>query len=354
MTTILIRADASAAIGLGHAMRCLAIAEQLMLRGARVIFLMHHPLPQVVEKLRAAGAAVHEASHPAGSSKDATELLALAGDFGASGVIADSYAMDSEYFAGLAERVLLVVLDDEAKTAPLPCHMVINASPAAPSLPYDRIAPQALTLLGQPYALIRREFSDLRPLGGVANLSERKSMVVTFGGSDPLGLSWPIASRLRELLPTEIIVDLIVGAANPSATAIAASAKDHPGLRLHINPPAIASIFARAGMAVTAAGGTVSELASMAVPMLTVVVAGNQQMGAQSGDFPTMDARHVSHDEIAARSVALWRDGEARKALSQRAAARIDGQGSARAAEAILSMVAGRRGLIRDHPGFIA
>ncbi|MBC7906130.1 MAG: UDP-2,4-diacetamido-2,4,6-trideoxy-beta-L-altropyranose hydrolase [Rhodospirillaceae bacterium] len=337
MTTILIRADASASIGLGHAMRCLAIAEQLMLRGARVVFLMHQPLPQMVDKLSMAGATVRAAAHPAGSPDDAADVLAVAAVLGASCVIADSYAMNSGYFARLADDVRLVVLDDEAKVTPLPCHMVVNASPAAQSLPYDRIVPNALTLLGPRYALIRREFTDLRPHNGVADLDDRNSVVVTFGGSDPLGLAWPVASRLRDLLPEAVTVDLIVGAATPHGAAIAARGKDCPGLNVHLNPPTVASIFARAGMAVTAAGGTVNELAAMAVPMLTVVVASNQQMGAQSGDFPTVDARHDSHDEIVARSMALWRDLAGRKVLSQGAAARIDGQGGARVAEAILS-----------------
>lgn len=335
--TVLIRADASAHIGLGHAMRCLAIAEHLILQRVRVVFLTHQPLPQMVEKLHAAGAEIRPAVHAAGMAEDADEVLAVAAELGAHCVMADSYGMGTAYYARLAEQVRLVVLDDEAKVDPLPCHMVINASPAAPSLPYDRLAPGARALLGPAYALVRREFTALRPPHGMAELTGRRSAVVTFGGSDPLALSWPIASGLREHLPGDVTVELVVGAANPLAATIAAH--DMDGLVIHVNPPAIAAIFARAGLAVTAAGGTVNELAAMAVPMLSVVVAGNQQLGAESGDFPTLDARHLTHQDIVTRAVALWWDLEARRDLSLRAATRIDGQGSARVADAILAML---------------
>lgn len=339
MVCVLFRTDADQAMGMGHVMRCRAVAEAVLERGGRALFVSHQPPAGLAETLSAAGVEMHRLAARPGSADDLRETLAVAAAQGATALVADGYHFTSDYLAGLDAALPLAVLDDMAMLDPLPGAVVVNASPGADRLPYGRIAPAARKLLGAAYALIR---TDIRRWIGREAVppSARRRVVVTFGGSDPLALTAPVARRLRAALPDDVGLDVVIGPATRDAAALAAElAPERAGDTVQVAPPSLAPLFAAAGLVVTAGGGTVGELVALGVPAVVAVVVDNQEGAAATCPYPCIDARQPGAVDVLLEQVLrLWNDPPGRDAQAAGLRGLVDGQGALRVADVLLTL----------------
>ena len=80
MSTVVIRADASIAIGTGHVMRCLALAQAWQDAGGNVAFAMAESTPAIDARLRSEGMEIVHLDVSPNSLRDAQDLAALALD----------------------------------------------------------------------------------------------------------------------------------------------------------------------------------------------------------------------------------------------------------------------------------
>ena len=101
---LLIRADGSLAIGTGHVMRCLALAQAWRDAGGDAVFAMADATPALEERLRNEGFEVARAAVQVGSVADAEETAQLAHKHGASWVVVDGYEFGEGYQASLKKR----------------------------------------------------------------------------------------------------------------------------------------------------------------------------------------------------------------------------------------------------------
>lgn len=347
---VVFRADGGEIIGLGHIMRCLAVAEALMEREIPCLFVAT-ALPDAAERrLAASGAGVLRLNGPAGGDEDRAATVALAARAGA--VVLDGYGFDAGYRAAVAAAGRPVLaFDDGAFTGPHPpgplsAALVVNASPGATPADYAVSAPGARLLLGPAHAPVRREVRQAaaRPL---PPLDGRRSILLTFGGSDPLALTSPCIRLLAPRLPPGVRLVAVVGGGSPwLGDCRAAAVPFGERVAVHYDTPAMGALMAGAGLAVSAAGGTVAELAALSVPALLAVVADNQTPAAAAVDADEMpswcrivDVRGGGEQaaaRITAAALALWDDPPRRQAMSYAARGRVDGQGAGRIAQALL------------------
>jgi UDP-2,4-diacetamido-2,4,6-trideoxy-beta-L-altropyranose hydrolase len=346
MTAVLIRADASAVIGAGHVMRCLAVAEALLEPGVAVT-LAAAELPDALRRrLTEAGVGVIDIPGPAGGADDLQATGAAVKN--ADRVILDGYQFDETYRRSLraaAAGAPVLAFDDTGDLADLYADLVVNAAPDADKLGYDAKAPGATLLLGPAFAPIRR---DIRLAAALppSPWAERSRILLTFGGADPLGLTGPTLARLAELLP-DAEFDVAVGGADPRAEAVRALGA-LPGSRVavHVDHRDMGGLMRRAGLAVAAAGGTTGELAALATPTLLVTVADNQAGAAASAracGVPVVEARRgdpaAAAHNIAEQAAALWRDPARRREIAAALRGKVDGQGALRIAAALLQRI---------------
>src|SRR5580700_1740365 len=124
---LVLRTDASVAIGTGHVMRCLALAQAWEDAGGRAIFAMAQATPAVEGRLRNEGFEVARVSAQVGSATDAEETADLAQQRGASWVVVDGYEFGAEYQASLKNRGMKVLfIDDNGHAAHYLADLVLN------------------------------------------------------------------------------------------------------------------------------------------------------------------------------------------------------------------------------------
>src|SRR5438445_6676530 len=124
---LLIRADASAAIGTGHAMRCLALAQAWQDSGRNVVFAMAESAEAVRQRLLSESCEVVAVTAEPGSPEDSRQITALASERQAAWVVVDGYQFGAEYQRALKMagfRVLL--LDDSGHATHYFADLVLN------------------------------------------------------------------------------------------------------------------------------------------------------------------------------------------------------------------------------------
>ncbi|CAO3435750.1 UDP-2,4-diacetamido-2,4,6-trideoxy-beta-L-altropyranose hydrolase [Azospirillum endophyticum] len=370
MAVILIRADASPTIGTGHVMRCLAVAEALRDQGHEALFAAVESTPAIDRRLAAEGFRHLSIAGPVGEAADLAATRSLLRREHGTAVMLDGYRFGEAYRAGLqAAGARVLAWDDLGDGTPLHADLVVNAAPRAAALPYGEMAPGAVLLLGPGYAPLRREVR-LAAREPRRSIADRPVLLVTFGGSDPLGLTGPVLKALAEalakggrdgLLPNGCRIVAVVGGSNPRAAEVAELAvRLGPDMvSVEIDCPRMGALMADCGLAVSAGGGTMGELAALAVPTLLVVTADNQAMAsgdaAELGWCAAVDARGGAPTEAAAaiaeRTLALWADiGQRQRMQDAAAALPLDGEGAIRIAGALTGPAPKAASAIRFRP----
>lgn len=316
---LVIRTEASTTIGLGHFMRCFALAEAAREQGMAVTFVVNADAP-VTERAQVIGARVVTAPSP-GNDRADMEAEIAADDW----VVVDTYAADAGYLTHLATRAKLAVIDDLDVLDRFDCRVLINPTPAAPRTSYVAKSTASL-LLGPDYALVRGEFRHPVVTGDAVTL--------TFGGSDPTGLTGSVAERLHAALPG-VRIRAIAGPANRHVPELQALARRLERMELLVGPPSMAEALSGSALIVTAAGGSVNELAALGVPALAMVVYDNQATWLDACPFPAIDARAGIPEGFAAEVAALMNDSARRRTIAQAAHKIVDGQGVFRILDAL-------------------
>jgi len=327
---IVIRADASPSIGSGHVMRCLTLAEAL--KGARITFACAEITDSLAARVRAAGHCLVRVDGPAGGPEDLAATCRLAAP--ADCVVVDGYRFAETWRDGLRSAARrIAVLDDLADTR-LWADVVVNPSPLAHTMPYDKVAPGARLLLGPAYSLISSRLLAHRTAPAGAD----GTLVVSFGGSDPAGLTVPVVEELRRRLPDAPIL-AIIGGSVPGGEAVAEQVRAL-GAQAERDVADMGRPLRGCRLAVSAAGSTLYEVMALGRPCLLVIVADNQEPGAEyagrNGWAWCVDGRRAEAAAlIGERAAALWNDGGELERLARVAGGLVDGEGAARVAAAI-------------------
>jgi len=322
---IVIRADASAHIGVGHAMRCLALAEAWIDLGGQVVFASAELPDAIAARIAATGARVATVTTPA-------DTAALARDVGARFAVVDGYHLGAAEQEALSMTgACLLVIDDRGETATQAADLVLNQDASATEELYSEL--DAKLLLGLSYVLLRREFRTAASIRHVPEVA--RHVLVSFGGADPANLT-PIAlEALASLDGLDVFV--IAGMANPHQLVVPPDARATIWIVQSVDD--MAAQMRRADLAVVAAGSTCWELAACGVPMVAVAAADDQlaiteSLGQLGLGVPlTLDGFGVASLRSIIASLArdeIWRGHMARKGREV-----IDGQGALRVCAAL-------------------
>lgn len=194
----LFRCDALKETGLGHLNRCLGLAEALEERGQRICFtgLLD---AQYQELLRDDNWDYRCLDEQAGSIADACATVAIAGETGAVGIVADNYRIAGVWGRVVSERSSPPILFDDFADRDEYSHFggIINFTVGATDLKYSGVN-QDLLLCGPRYFPVRRHLKQLRSDGAQVKHAAVRRMLVCLGGAAPLDVCENVLSVLSE------------------------------------------------------------------------------------------------------------------------------------------------------------
>jgi UDP-2,4-diacetamido-2,4,6-trideoxy-beta-L-altropyranose hydrolase len=331
---LLIRADASAAIGAGHVMRCLALAQAWQDAGGRAVFVRAGDASPIDRRLAAEGIEVERLAGAPGSAADARETEAVARRLGARWVVVDGYHLGDEYERALKEEGLhLLAVDDCGHAGHGWADLVLNQNIHARAGLYPDRGRSPRLLLGPRYALLRREFRAWRNCERA--VPERAGrLLVTLGGSDPDNATLRVLRAVQEVNLDGMETEVLAGAANPHREALERAAGASRGsVRLTYDAQDMPARMAAADVAVAAGGSTSWELAYMGLPSLVLVLAENQRENAAglaaAGIAVNLgEAERLEGPRLAEELRGLAMSRARRQEASRRGRRLVDGQGA--------------------------
>lgn len=339
---LLVRADADGERGIGHVMRCAALAQAWRDRGGAVTALSCSAMPTIADSFAAPAIAIPSA-HPSPIDLSMTLAAIRRCDSSAPPWLAlDGYHFDLAYQRAVrAAGCRLLVIDDTAHLPYYDAEMILNHGAHAPTLDYP--CPTATQLLRGPvYALLRPEFQ--LQAGRQKSIAPRaRKLLITMGGSDPVNATARVIAALQRKFLADCTIRVVVGPANGRADALRQlAAQSRFRIVFEIGRQRLAPLMRWADLAVSAAGGTCAELAAMGVPMALLALADNQRPIAAALEAAGVALNLGWHDSLSPSRIgaalsALAADFSQRAAMSGKARALVDGQGAQRVAAAMLA-----------------
>lgn len=347
--TLLIRADASVAIGTGHAMRCLALAQAWQDAGGKVTFAMARQTPAIAGRLAAESCEVVAIEAKPGSPEDASKLIAVARHKQADWVVVDGYCFDYAYQQALTNSGGKVIFVDDCGNADhYSADIILNQNIHAKNEMYaDRDLATQL-LLGPRYALLRREFMQWRGWHRDIPAIARR-LLVMMGGSDPDNVTARVVGALNRLNGS-LTVTVVIGGSNPHFAALReVTAQSAHEIRIVTDVANPGELMAQNDVCISAAGSTCWELCLLGMPSLVIDVAANQTPVARGLDAQGcavhVGDQSVSEDKIAAELGQLLDSQSLRQSLSEDCSRLVDGEG----ADRVVAVLGGEDGLQLRH-----
>ncbi|TAE31647.1 MAG: UDP-2,4-diacetamido-2,4,6-trideoxy-beta-L-altropyranose hydrolase [Cytophagales bacterium] len=266
--SVLFRADGNAQIGLGHVMRCLALAEMLGPDYARR-FAVVQPAPAVAQLIEEKGVIIISIQ-----TDEATEFLNLIDSTDV--VVLDGYSFDTDFQRAVRARAKALVYIDDLVTGHQVADVVVNHAGGVTEYDY-RSEPYTQFLLGPHYALLRLPFFTPK-----TPVPQEGPIFVSLGGADPGDTTLRVLRGLANCFRTlkqEWRVHVVVGPVQQNRQAIEAMQTDFKHLKIlsSLTAEQMATELLKCQLAITACSTVAYEVCSVGRPLIAIQTAENQK-----------------------------------------------------------------------------
>jgi spore coat polysaccharide biosynthesis predicted glycosyltransferase SpsG len=245
---VLFRVEANQNLGMGHLYRCLAVAHELSRH--EILFLASDSSPLVEQIIR-------QTPFKMVAFADDVGMASTIRSFGPDLIFVDFLDTDVVTVSAIRDsgpNAKIVTFENEGEGAHL-CDLGV----------YDLTEPPSnappLVLVGPEKAILGPSFELFRSLAGTNDRPQH--LLLTFGGTDPAGLTQKALNALNTLQFTgQVTVVLGLGSSEPEI--------ENPSfeVEIHRNVTNMALLMGRHCLAISSMGRTVFELAAMGIPTL--------------------------------------------------------------------------------------
>lgn len=330
------RCDGGVGIGLGHVVRCLALAEALEGHGWTSRFAVS-PETADIPLLRRSHFETLTLDEPS-----RTDCLARAASTGADLIVVDHYELNADYERECQQLMGLLLAIEDVPARPHSADLLLDASFGRVTHDYAGLVPnQCAMLLGPGFALLRSDFATRRGQALSRPVpAHARRIYVSFGGIDGKGLCLA-ALRALDTIEAMLEVDVAIGSASPHVDTLShVASRSRHEVRLHVDTDEVAALLATADVVLGAAGMSAWERCVLGTPMIVACVADNQRdlyeaLIKQGAALGVGSPRPEISNAIAETLARMLNDAARREALARSAAALCNGEGAANAAAAI-------------------
>ena len=352
MKRLIIRADANTEIGLGHVMRCLALAQGITKTGIQPVFVIRDYDQKISNMIQQRG--INTAIIPADSNRaedceltlkyaDLHRATLIVTDLGHAGTLTqqDEYR---EFLQQLKVSKRFLITIDDLNEMNFPSDIVINPNCGAEKLHYPA-GSQAEFLLGPAYFIFRPEFIAAAVVKREIK-KEATNVLVAMSGSDPLDLTGKVAGALAASKKTNSLnLCFVLGMdyTDSKISKLNKILKDYRGTHeLLRGPDNMAELMFWADIAITGAGLTKYEAAvtgtpSIIIPQYTHLVKLAEEFAKSGATINLGLGDNITEETIAKAITRLLGDVSLRTIMSQKGKALVDGKGIGR----IISKISG-------------
>lgn len=319
---VVFRVDGDPSIGLGHVMRCLALAQGLSAQGHSLVFMMSLASKQFcLAKLAGSVESAEIVTLPdMPLEQEPSWIQQQFEQLDVDWLVIDGYQFNAKYRKELrSSRVKLALFDDMNNSGRLDVDMVINGAQNAEALDYQATAENAFLAIGQSYQVLRQEFFEVDK----DNWQNRDSLTLMFGGSDCANLTILVLQVLAQN-SAKMPITVITGPAYTQLPELNKVITDSTLNITHLHDcQNMAEVMVRTKLAVSAAGGSQFELVACATPSLLVVVADNQKLASHASESQgwcvVIDSQAANEKQIVSQCLTLFQDTEKLQLMHQKA-----------------------------------
>ena len=282
---IVFRVDASSIIGVGHIMRCLALADEIIKKDGEVIFICRELDGDMNEFISSKGyevkilpqqSAIYNSElnweHDANKTVEILKNIDIV-DW----LIVDHYKIDKQWELSVSDFARNIMIIDDLAERPHHCNMLLDQNYYSDmDTRYANLLPEkCITLLGPTYVIFRQEFRDK-----CITLRERTGLIskilVFLGGGDNENVTGKCINAIQMLNAPEINVDVVVGSSNKLKDEIKILCDDQDNFNYFCQTDRMAELIDNADLCIGAGGTTTWERGLLGCPALTIVCAENQ------------------------------------------------------------------------------
>ncbi len=335
----LIRCDGNHNIGLGHIVRCMALADRLSADCQHEVSFAVREGRYAVEFLRDQG---YEVSVPVDGVSSEQWLLSLLSERKFDLFIAD---LRDETTPSLLNEIrkkdLLVALIDDASERRFSADFIFY--PPVPQLEtLDWFGFTGKLCVGWEWVILRQEFSSSEcPV-----FDEKPNLLITMGGSDPVGLTMKVLHALKRVqckLQTTVVTGAEFSQSNELASVIG-ELKHSVTVKSAVTN--MAKIMAGKSIAITSFGTTAYELAAVGVPAIYLSLTEDHALSAAAFDRAAIGISLGLHDDvdevmISQQIESLLSDTALCAKMSIKGRESVDGLGASRIAQLLDSNIMG-------------
>lgn len=264
---VIIYANGSSAIGIGHIMRTLTLAKELKKREIYVEYIIDNSDNSIIKLLQNNGfyvIVVEDILNYLSSHQKPKYDLA----------IVDDHSINENginKFYNIAKKI--VYIDDLAKFSEYNMDILVNSSIEALSIDYKGCAKK---LLGPKYAILRDEFRNKKYKVPKPNVEK---VMITLGGGDEYNITKDILDSLLDNY-YDIEYNVILGNSYIYKDFMLENYK-YNNVKFYMNVKNMKNLMINNDLAISAGGNTLYELCACGIPTIAIIIADNQRKFVQ-------------------------------------------------------------------------
>ncbi|MEZ5692072.1 MAG: UDP-2,4-diacetamido-2,4,6-trideoxy-beta-L-altropyranose hydrolase [Rickettsiales bacterium] len=291
---IIFRADSSYKISAGHVMRCLNLADYLLIKDVNVSFICRKLAGNITDNIKKKGYKIYEL--PADNSyelknikpkiqhehwlettweNDASQTIEAVKGLHTDWLIVDSYAIDERWESAVKTALdckIMVIddLTDRKHNSDILLNQNILTSPDA----YSELIPkECKVFLGYEYAMLKKEYFE-KKYRTHKNASP-ENLFIFFGSADNTNETVKTLNALKLVNHKFKKIMVVCGSINKNLPEIKNICEQN-NYELHIDTTRMAELISKSDIAIGAGGVNTWERCYLHVPSMVISIADNQ------------------------------------------------------------------------------